>query len=154
MPDLPAPDFLEAKAKQQESQATETAKGKRGLIACIDDSQAIAQTLRNIVEPAGYQFIHTADPVRGLAQLAQHKPDLIFLDIEMPNASGYTVCQFLRKAPAFKHTPVIMLTSRDNLVDRSRAKLVGASEFIAKPPEGEQVLQIIEKYSKPLTISN
>ncbi len=146
MPDLPGPDFLKAKPKQQESEATETVGRERGLIACIDDSPVIAQTLRNIVEPAGYQFIHTADPVKGLAQLARRKPDLIFLDIEMPNASGYTVCQFLRKAPVFKDTPVIMLTSRDNVVDRSRAKLVGASEFIAKPPEREQVLQIVEKY--------
>jgi len=146
MPDLPAPDLREAKAKQQEPPAAETAKSERGLIACIDDSPVIAQTLRQIVEPVGYQFIHTADPVKGLAQLAQNKPDLIFLDIEMPNASGYTVCQFLRKAPAFKDTPVIMLTSRDNVVDRSRAKLVGASEFLSKPPQKEQVLQIVEKY--------
>ena len=146
MPDLKTPTFPEAKPKQQQARAKETLKSERNLIACIDDSPVVAQTLRNIVEPVGYQLIYTADPVKGLAQLAQHKPDLIFLDIEMPNASGYTVCQFLRKAPAFKNTPVIVLTSRDNVVDRSRAKLVGASEFISKPPEPEQVLQTIEKY--------
>ncbi len=145
MPDRPAPSFPQATPTHKELQAQE-AKKARGLIACIDDSPVIAQTLRNIVEAVGYQLIHTADPVKGLAKLAQNKPDLIFLDVEMPSASGYTVCQFLRKAPAFKDTPVIMLTSRDNVVDRSRAKLVGASEFIGKPPEREQVLHAIEKY--------
>lgn len=146
MPDLEAPALQQAAPAKQQSEAGETAKSDRGLIACIDDSPVVAQTLRKIVEPVGYRLIHTADPVKGLARLAQDKPDLIFLDVEMPNASGYTVCQFLRKAPAFKDTPVIMLTSRDNLVDRSRAKLVGASDFLGKPPQRQQVLQIIAKY--------
>lgn len=146
MPDKEAPALLQAAPAKQQSEAGETPKSDRGLIACIDDSPVVAQTLRKIVEPVGYRLIHTADPVKGLARLAQDKPDLIFLDVEMPNANGYTVCQFLRKAPAFKNTPVIMLTSRDNLVDRSRAKLVGASDFIGKPPQGQQVLQIIVKY--------
>ncbi|MGL5082256.1 MAG: response regulator [Microcoleaceae cyanobacterium] len=119
-------------------------KGK--LIACIDDSPVIAQTLRQILEPAGYRIMSVLDPIKGLAEIAEHKPDLIFLDLMMPNANGYTVCQFLRNASAFQRTPIVILTSRDNVLDRSRAKMVGASDFLAKPPKLEETLEVITKH--------
>ena len=116
------------------------------LIACIDDSPVVAQSLRKILEPAGYKVVGFQDPVKALAQIAEQKPDLIFLDLIMPNANGYTVCQFLRNAPLFKNTPVIILTSRDNVIDRSRAKLVGASDFLTKPPQPQETLELVRKF--------
>jgi chemotaxis family two-component system response regulator PixG len=119
---------------------------KRPLIACIDDSPVVAETLKKILEPAGYQIFGIQDPVQALAQIAKQKPDLIFLDLVMPNANGYTVCQFLRNAPVFQNTPVIILTSRDNVVDRSRTKLLGASGFLGKPPKPDETLEMVQKY--------
>jgi chemotaxis family two-component system response regulator PixG len=119
---------------------------KRPLIACIDDSPVVAETLKKILEPAGYQVFGIQDPVQALAQIAKQKPDLIFLDLVMPNANGYTVCQFLRNAPVFQNTPVIILTSRDNVVDRSRTKLVGASGFLGKPPKPDETVKMVQKY--------
>ncbi|MEL7035272.1 MAG: response regulator [Cyanobacteria bacterium J06592_8] len=116
------------------------------VIACIDDSPVIAHTLRKILRPAGYEVVGIQDPVKALAQIAEQKPDLIFLDLIMPNANGYTVCQFLRNAPLFKNTPVIILTSRDNMLDRSRAKLVGASDFLTKPPQPQETLELVRKH--------
>ncbi|MGB3404586.1 MAG: response regulator [Microcoleaceae cyanobacterium] len=118
----------------------------KGLIVCIDDSPTIATVLEKIVQPAGYTIIGIQDPVLALAKVAEYKPDLIFLDLVMPNANGYTVCQFLKNAPVFKNTPVVILTSRDNVIDRSRAKLVGASDFLVKPPKPKETLAIIQKY--------
>ncbi|NES72694.1 MAG: response regulator, partial [Okeania sp. SIO2D1] len=106
----------------------------------------VAETLKKIVQPAGYRFISIQDPIRGFVKIAEHKPDLIFLDLEMPHANGYTVYQFLRKAPAFEKIPVIIFTSRNNLIDRSRAKLIGAADFLSKPPKPEEALKMIQKH--------
>ncbi|MEB3280011.1 MAG: response regulator [Lyngbya sp.] len=116
------------------------------LIVCIDDSPVIAQSLKKILEPAGYKVVGIEDPVKALAEIAEQKPDLIFLDLIMPDANGYTVCQFLRNAPIFQNTPVIILTSRDNVIDRSRAKLVGASDFLVKPPKPQETLELVRKH--------
>jgi two-component system, chemotaxis family, response regulator PixG len=122
---------------------------KKGLIACVDDSPMIAQTIKKIVEPLGYEILSIEEPMRGFAQLLESKPDLIFLDLIMPTANGYSVCKFLRKTSIFEKTPIIILTSRDTLLDRNRAKLVGASDFLGKPPDPEKTIQMIQKYLKP-----
>ncbi len=147
LPDFPSPVTTPpASEPTSTADATPAASSTSALIACIDDSAVVVQTLRKILEPAGYKVLGIQDPIKGLAQLAEEKPDLIFLDLMMPNANGYTVCQFLRNAPLFQKTPVIILSSRDNVLDRSRAKLVGASDFLTKPPDPQDTLAVIQKY--------
>ncbi|MGL5035316.1 MAG: response regulator, partial [Microcystaceae cyanobacterium] len=105
------------------------------LIACIDDSPIVIHNLKSILGPAGFQVLSIPEPMAGFAQLIEHKPDLILLDLNMPNANGYSICKFLRETPVFGQTPIIILTAQDNVIDRTRAKLVGANDFISKPPE-------------------
>ncbi|AFY38021.1 response regulator receiver protein [[Leptolyngbya] sp. PCC 7376] len=119
---------------------------REGLIACIDDSPVILQTLKKILEGAGYKTLAINEPMRGVAKLIENQPDIIILDLVMPNASGYSVCKFLRQTSVFEKTPIIVLTSRDTLIDRNRAKLVGASDFLGKPPDAEKTLALVEKY--------
>jgi len=118
----------------------------KGLIACVDDSPLIFEVLRNIIEPNGYELLCIQEPMRGFGQLIERKPDLIFLDLIMPTANGYSVCKFLRKTTIFEKTPIIILSSRDTLIDRNRAKLVGASDFLGKPPDQDKTLAILDKY--------
>ncbi|NEP70558.1 MULTISPECIES: response regulator [unclassified Okeania] len=132
-------------ANSQKSTDKTTSK-KQSLIACIDDSPVVTETLKKIVQPAGYRFISIQDPIKGFVKIAEYKPDLIFLDLEMPHANGYTVYQFLRKAPAFEKIPVIIFTHRNNVIDRSRAKLIGAADFLSKPPKPEEILKMIQKH--------
>ncbi|MEB3224607.1 MAG: response regulator, partial [Synechococcus sp.] len=87
-------------------------KKRDALIACIDDSPVILQTLRKIIESAGYRTIGISEPMRGVAKLIESQPDIIILDLVMPNASGYSVCKFLRQTSVFEKTPIIVLTSR------------------------------------------
>ena len=151
VPDLPAPTF-NLRTASWESTPGESdiisiePDQQKPLIACIDDSPVVFQVMKNILEPAGYQVVGLQDPVQAIAQVARYKPDLIFLDLVMPDANGYTICQFLRKASAFKNTPVIILTSRDNVIDRSRTKLIGASGFLGKPPDPEETLKVVRRY--------
>lgn len=146
IPDVSAPQNSSRTETLPSSPPSSPTPEKPFLIACIDDSPVVAQSLRKILEPAGYQVVGIQDPIKALAQIAEQKPDLIFLDLIMPHANGYTVCQFLRNAPLFEKTPVIILTSRDNVIDRSRAKLVGASDFLAKPPKPDETLGLVRKH--------
>jgi chemotaxis family two-component system response regulator PixG len=116
------------------------------LIACVDDSPMVCKMLEDIVTSHGFRFTKVQDAVQALPILIQEKPDLIFLDLIMPVASGYEICTQLRRIPTFANTPVIILTGNDGLLDRVRAKVVGSTDFISKPIVAERVMGIIRKY--------
>lgn len=118
------------------------------LIACIDDSPAICQTMEQIVTSAGYKFISEMDGLRAIAVLLSRKPDLIFLDLIMPNTNGYEICTQLRKLSFFKNTPIVIVTGNDGIVDRVRAKMAGSTDFISKPINSEIVINAVNKYLK------
>ncbi|MEQ8995209.1 MAG: response regulator [Coleofasciculus sp. B1-GNL1-01] len=121
-------------------------KAKTSLIACIDDSPVLTLTLRKILIPNGYQVLSIPEPMRGFSQLIEHKPDLILLDLLLPNADGYSICKFLRETPVFKKTPIIILTAKNTSIDRTRAQLVGATGFLAKPPQAQELLEMVQKH--------
>jgi chemotaxis family two-component system response regulator PixG len=144
IPDLPSP----VKVKTRNISTNSTAKG---LIACIDDSPQIGKELTEILQKAGYETMFISDPLQGMSELLKRKPDLIFLDLIMPNTNGYEFCTFLRKTTQFKEVPIVILTGNDGVIDRVRAKIVGATDFMGKPPEASKVLQIVEKHIKART---
>ena len=119
---------------------------RRLTIACIDDSPIICQTMESIITEAGYNFVSEMDGLRAIAVLLSRKPDLIFLDLVMPNTNGYEICSQLRKLSFFKQTPIVILTGNDGIVDRVRAKMIGSTDFMGKPAQPQQVLDTIEKY--------
>ncbi len=116
------------------------------LIACIDDSVLIYQALEKILVAQGYRSYGVTNPLKIMPSLIRNKPDFIFLDLLMPITNGYEVCEQIRKTPSLKDTPVIILTGKDGLVDRMRAKMVGATGFLAKPVDADAVLKMLDKY--------
>lgn len=116
---------------------------RKPIIACIDDSPVLAYSVKKILASVGYQSITISEPMAGMGLLAKYRPNLILLDLLMPTVSGYSVCKFLRETTLFKTTPIIILTSKDTMVDRTRAKLAGATGFLTKPPEPQELLQTI-----------
>ena len=84
--------------------------------------------------------------MRGFSQLIEHQPALILLDLMLPNADGYSVCRFLRDTPVFAKTPIIVLTGQSKPVDRAKARLAGATEFLVKPPKPEHLLRMIQMH--------
>lgn len=143
IPDLPLP------LKQEQTKHGELSNRSKGLIACIDDSPQIGEEMKLILNQAGYTVINILDPLNGVSELLKHKPDLIFLDLIMPNTNGYELCTFLRKTTAFQNVPIVILTGRDGVIDRVRAKMAGSSDFLSKPPEATKVVQIVQKYLVP-----
>ena len=118
----------------------------RPLIACIDDSLMISQMMEHIVSIAGYRFVGVNDPTQAVSTIVAHKPDLIFLDIVMPNISGYDLCAQLRQYPEFSEIPIIFLTSNSSIIDRIRAKMVGSSDFLKKTVDPDELLQKVVEH--------
>ncbi|MBD2525841.1 response regulator [Nostoc sp. FACHB-133] len=118
----------------------------RPLVACVDDSPMICRNLEEILTHQGYRFVGIQDSLTAVLNLIKNKPDFIFLDLLMPKVNGYEICSQIRKTPSLKNVPVVILTGKDGIVDRMRAKLVGATDFLGKPVESEKVLNMLHKY--------
>ncbi|MGL4881340.1 MAG: response regulator [Waterburya sp.] len=124
------------------------------LIACIDDSKTVQRQVKMTLEAAGYQVLGIIDPTMALKNLSQHQPKVIFLDINMPNINGYDLCSLLRKSQKFKDIPIVMLTGRDGMIDRVRAKLVGATDYLTKPCDPNKLIQLAKVLEKSvITVS-
>ncbi|MGF1481801.1 MAG: response regulator [Cyanophyceae cyanobacterium] len=143
---VPVGDLPPAIKPPQEPPASSQAR--QALIACIDDSPAVCDAMKRIITQAGHQFLGINDPLRAIATLLARKPDLIFLDLVMPNANGYEICSQLRKMSFFRQTPIVILTGNDGIIDRARAKMVGSSDFLGKPVRQEVLIGVIDKYLK------
>ncbi|XGV98621.1 MAG: response regulator [Leptolyngbya sp. BL-A-14] len=118
----------------------------KALIACVDDSALVRNTMETLLTSAGYRFLGVDNALRAISVLLAQKPDLIFLDLVMPEANGYEVCEQLRKLSCFRHTPIVILTGSDGYSNRLRASFVKASGFLSKPLNAEAVLSEIRKH--------
>jgi twitching motility two-component system response regulator PilG len=129
-------------ARNQQSSAAKT----NYTIACIDDSPTVLNAINSFLNDKGVAVIMINDPVKALMQIIRSKPDLILLDVTMPNLDGYELCSLLRKHPHFKNTPVVMVTSNTGFIDRAKAKLVGASGYLTKPFTQPDLIKMVFKH--------
>lgn len=115
-------------------------------IACIDDSPTVLNAINSFLDDKSFSVVMINDPVRALMQVVRIKPDLILLDVEMPNLDGYELCSLLRKHSLFKSTPIIMVTGNTGFLDRAKAKLVRASGYLTKPFNQSELLKMVFKH--------
>ncbi len=104
-------------------------------IIVVDDDPAIQTLVKVNLEMQGHKVSTASDGVEGYALIQQELPDLVILDVMMPNADGYTVCQRIRKNPATENTPVLMLTALGVVEDKVKGFDVGADDYLVKPFE-------------------
>ena len=97
------------------------------------------------LKPAGYRVISVIDATNALRELSRNMPVLILMDINMPGINGYDLCSMIKRSQKFQNVPIIMLTGRDGIIDRMRAKLVGADQYLTKPFEPQDLINIIQK---------
>ena len=119
--------------------------GVKVLVA--DDSNTIRRSADIFLRKAGCEVVYGEDGFDALAKIPDFRPDLIFVDVMMPKLDGYQVCAVVKQHPRFKATPVIMLTSKDNVFDRARAKLLGADEYLTKPFTRDSLLNAVATYA-------
>ena len=115
-------------------------------IVCVDDGLTIRQTVEQILDEHGYEVTSIANPLRALSLLFQLQPDLILCDIAMPELEGYQLCAMLRQSTPFRQTPIVMLTGKDGFIDRVKARMAGATDYLTKPFGAQELLTLVEKY--------
>ncbi|MDZ7811125.1 MAG: response regulator [Arhodomonas sp.] len=106
----------------------------------IDDSKTIRRTAETLLRKEGCEVITATDGFEALALIADQRPDIIFIDIMMPRLDGYQTCALIKNNASFRHTPVIMLSSKDGLFDRARGRIVGSEQYLTKPFTRDELL--------------
>ena len=114
----------------------------------IDDSKTIRRTAETLLRKQGCDVVTAADGFEALAKIAEHKPDIIFVDIMMPRLDGYQTCALIKHNRSFKTTPVIMLSSRDSIFDKARGRIVGSEQYLTKPFTKDDLLGAIKQHVK------
>ena len=112
-------------------------------ILVIDDSKTIRRTAETLLSKEGCTVFTAIDGFDALSKIADHNPDLIFVDIMMPRLDGYQTCSLIKHNRNFKNTPVIMLSSKDGLFDRARGRIVGSEQYLTKPFTRDELLGAI-----------
>ncbi len=109
----------------------------------IDDSKTIRRTAETLLKKVGCEVVTAVDGFDALAKIADHKPQIIFVDIMMPRLDGYQTCALIKNNKDFKDTPVIMLSSKDGLFDRAKGRIVGSDQYLTKPFSRDELLGAI-----------
>jgi len=111
---------------------------KKILIA--DDNENIRDALTYLLEDEGYELLLAKDGADTLRKVRERKPDILFLDIMMPEINGYDVCRTIKNDPDLKSIYIIMLTAKGQVAEQERGKEVGADEYIVKPFSPMEIL--------------
>ena len=115
------------------------------IIACIDDSKTVQRNVKMVLEASGYRVLNITEPAKALSSMVRHKPALVLMDINMPEINGYELARMLRKSKQFDSLPIVMLTGRDGLIDKMRAQMVGANDYITKPVPTQVLLSKVQQ---------
>ncbi|MBI4574368.1 MAG: response regulator [candidate division NC10 bacterium] len=102
-------------------------------ILVVDDTEANIKLLRALLRGAGYEVVTAACGTEALTAAASEDPDLILLDIMMPDITGFEVCQRLRAAPETRQTPIVFLTALHEMEDHMKGMDVGGDDVLTKP---------------------
>ncbi|PLS69315.1 MAG: hypothetical protein CV045_02895 [Cyanobacteria bacterium M5B4] len=106
-----------------------TVEETRPIVAYVEDNPIERDIMKRILSDLGCNYVSLFDPLRVTMDLIKVKPSLVFLDLVIPIVNGYEICAQLRRIPSFREIPIIILTSNNGIIDRARAKVVGATDF-------------------------
>ena len=118
-------------------------EGTRVLI--IDDSKTIVAAVRKFLRSAGYETLEALDAEAGLELMRAHKPDLVFLDIVLPGMNGFAALRAIRRDPALRDIPVIMMSGNEQAMEQFFGTRIGADDFMKKPFSRYEIFFRIER---------
>lgn len=114
-------------------------------ILAVDDSASMRQMVSFTLKSAGHEVIEAVDGVDALNKAKGNNPDAVLTDVNMPNMDGITLITELRKLPTYKHTPMLMLTTESSGEMKGKGKSAGATGWLVKPFNPDQLLATIKK---------
>ncbi len=117
-------------------------------VAIVDDARTIRMMMSHTLRSMGCEVECAEDGYKALGMLRRFKPDLIFLDITMPELDGYQTCTLIRNAEDTRDTPVVMLSSSDGIFDIAKGQARGATAHVTKVPPEPVLRQVIHNYTR------
>lgn len=149
--DLPAMIRSDILSERQRLVDMEKARGsarheeRATVVMVVDDSVTVRKVTSRLLERNGMEVITAKDGLDAVAQLQDHKPDIMLLDIEMPRMDGFEVASFVRHDDNLRDMPICMITSRTGEKHRERALAIGVNEYLGKPFQETELLKTIER---------
>jgi len=120
-----------------------------GKILIVDDEvhirMLLEQTLEELEEDFGIEILSAQNGEEGLALIKSQQPDVVFLDIMMPKLNGYEVCQRVKEDPLITDIGIVLLTAKGQEVDRRQGLELGASRYMTKPFDPDEVLKVAKE---------
>ena len=114
-------------------------------ILSVDDSASALQMVKLTLAGAGYQVVQATNGAEGLAKARAGAVDMVITDLNMPVMDGLTLIHELRKLPAFKGVPIVFLTTESDAAMKQQAKAAGATGWITKPFQQDQLVAVVRK---------
>ena len=118
-------------------------------ILIVDDSPSQLMGIRRIVEKLGHEAITAEDGAEGVDKARSEQPDLVLMDVVMPNLNGFQATRAITRDPATRHIPVIMVTTKDQETDRVWGMRQGAKAYLSKPFSESELAEMIAKVLDP-----
>ena len=138
------------KLVDQEKQITQlsflASKTTKPHIVCIDDEMTIGKNVEYILKQRGYDSTIITNPIEALTTILQIKPDLIICNLDMPQLTGYDLCNMLQSSRIFRQIPIIVIHERENCLTRLRAKILSSTDYLSKPFTQNELLILVERY--------
>ncbi|MGA9525604.1 MAG: response regulator [Myxococcaceae bacterium] len=116
----------------------------RRTVMLVEDHPTLRRSLRASLHEMGFDTLEAADANSAIHQLAECAPDLVCLELVLPESNGYEVCEFIRQSPQHQKVPVLMLSGRGYPEDRAHAAEAGANGFLTKPFSEQEFRQRIQ----------
>ena len=118
-------------------------------ILVVEDTEDNRQILRDLLGMAGYEMVEAHDGAQGVAMAAEHRPDLILMDIQMPVLDGYEATRRIKADPALAAIPIVAVTSYALSGDEAKTRAAGCDDYIAKPYSPRQMLAKVRSIIGP-----
>ncbi len=115
-------------------------------IACVDDSPTILREINRFLDGDSFKVFPIVDSGTALMKIIRINPHIILLDVGMPTIDGYKLCSMLRKHPAFKKTPIVMVTGNTGIIDRAKAKMAGSTDYMTKPFTQTGLIEMVSRH--------
>lgn len=126
-------NFLARMWKQKEQAPSDSPGPHAGTVLVVDDSRTIVHALQMLLVRAGYSTLPAYDGVQAVEVAKRQMPDMILMDIVMPNMNGFEATRTLKANPHTRHIPIIIISGTDQVSDRMWGTRLGARAFLSKP---------------------
>ncbi|MDH4130417.1 MAG: response regulator [Gemmatimonadota bacterium] len=115
----------------------------------VEDDPDQRRLLERTLTAAGWRVLSAPDGEAGVAAARAHRPDVIVLDVMMPRLNGFQACRQLRADPETRHIPIVMTTAKDQPADEFWGREVGADEYLVKPLDIRQLIEVAIRLTEP-----